>query len=239
MDRRNFLKYSGVGALGIAGSGLINAALPSVANAGGGEMNETWSRYNFSNRFDSLTIAAKEMPRREDLLKRAMQRIPSQDRIEQIHNIVVAHTAAEENNDVDTTMATMIEKPIYEDVASGKTFIGHQDVMEDYRQRFQAFPSMKRHVTNMMVDSEGCFIEIIWEGEQKGVVKGLKPSANRPKLYLPVSVYYAVNHDGKIERETVYYDQYLMMLNLEIIPDIANKPVTLAMLNPGLVRRKK
>lgn len=98
---------------------------------------------------------------------------------------------------------------------------------------------MKRHVTNLVVDKNGCFAELMWEGTQKGSIKGFKPPKSRPKIYLPVAVYYAVNDAGLIARETVYYDQYLMMLNLDLIPDIANRSMTLTLLNPGLITRKE
>ena len=240
MDRRHFLKTSGFTTLAVASAGI--SIKPSGALGDSLKSSEpnnlTWKRYNSRNALNSLTIAASKLPDRSQLLDLAMANIPTPDRVEQIYKTIMAHTIAEENNDLDTTMATMVDQPIYEDVASGKTFVGHQDVLADYRAKYASFPMMKRHVTNVMVDKNGCFAELMWEGQQVGPVKGIKAPKNRPKIYLPVSVYYEVNEQGKIARETVYYDQYLMMLNLDLIPDIANNQLTLALLNPGLILRK-
>lgn len=237
MERREFLKVSSLGAWSVVSMKANASSVTTMSNAQ--PTNLTWRRYNYSNVLNSLTLSSGKMPSRDQLLEMAMNNIPSPERVQQIHDVVMAHTIAEETADLDATMATLVDKPIYEDVASGKTFVGHQDVMDDYRTKYKAFPSMARHVTNMAIDKNGCFAELVWEGAQKGSIQGLKPPTNRPKIYLPVTVYWEVNEEGKIARETVYYDQYLMLLNLDIIPDIVNKPLTLMFLNPGLMLRRE
>jgi steroid delta-isomerase-like uncharacterized protein len=234
------MKASGLGTFTLMGAGVgLNPAMALANTSAGTSGNSTWKRYHHRNNLKDLTLSMSQMPPRDQLLQQALDRVPSAARIQQIHDVVMAHTVAEETGDLDATMATLVDNPIYEDVASGKTYRGHQDVLDDYRSKYKSFPSMKRHVAQMMIDKNGCFAELMWEGRQEGAVQGIKPPKNRPKIYLPVSVYWEVNDDGKIVRETVYYDQYLMLLNLDILPDIVNKPMALALLNPGLILRKK
>jgi hypothetical protein len=235
--RREFLKDASNLSL-LAGTMLLSGENGFAGAPARGRTNATWDRYNFSKPLTSLTEAAKAIPAREELLENALRNIPSEDRVKQIHDTVITHLIAEETADVDLTMSTLVEKPIYEDIASGKTIVGHQDVMDDYRKKYESFPAMTRHLTNFMVDKNGCFVELLWEGKQEGPIQGITPPKNRPKIYLPVTVYFQVNEMGKISRETVYYDQYLMFLNLDLIPDIANKPLVLALLNPGLIGRR-
>lgn len=239
MNRRHFLKNSGLGTMGVLSASAAVITTPLLGHASNAPINQTWKRYNGSNYLNNLTISASQMPKRDEWLRKLEDSIPTKERLQQIHSVVIRHTVAEEEGNLDETMATLTDKPIFEDVASGKTTVGHKDVFNDYKERYSAFPNMQRHITNMMIDNNGCFVELMWEGHQAGPIRGLSAPKNRPKIYLPNTVYFSVTEEGKISRETVYYDQYLMAMNVDIIPDIMNNPLQLAFLNPGIIARKQ
>lgn len=230
ISRRKFL-----GQLGTASvvAGAITTVKPTAAMA----LGKPQSKYYNAPTLDGITVSKKMNLKRSDLTDFILDRIPAEDRAEQILNTVVTHIEAEEKNDVEATMKTMIANPVFEDIPAGVVLQGHQSIAKDYLERFASFPSMKRHITNAMVDKNGCFMELLWEGYQKGSKRGVKPTKNPPKFVLPVSVYFEVNEMGLITRETAYYDQYLGMLSLELIPDILNNKALLLMLNPGLALR--
>jgi len=182
-------------------------------------------------------LKVKSMPTRNQLLKSILEKIPAPERASQIVDIVQKHIIAEENQDLDATMATLSREPIFESIPDGKTFYGHRSVADDYAIRYSGL-TRKLHITNMTVDSKGAYAEMLWEGKQVGTYKNIKPVTNPKKFYLPMIVYYEVDDDGLIMRESVYYDQYLATLSLEIIPDIIHSKFRLIELNPRLIFRK-
>lgn len=229
MKRREFL--SRVGASSVVAGAIV--AGPTRALAFG----KPKSKYYDAARIDNLTVSSQMKLKRSELSDFVQSRLPTAERADQILQTVMTHLEAEEQNDIETTMSTMVTNPIFEDIPAGVILEGHQPIAQDYLERFASFPSMKRHVTNIMVDKNGAFMELIWEGYQKGPKRGVKPTAHPPKFVLPVSVYFDVNEEGLITRESAYYDQYLGMLNMELIPDILNNKALLLMLNPGLAFR--
>jgi hypothetical protein len=134
-------------------------------------------------------------------------------------------------------MATMAADPTFENMPEGKSYRGHQSVAEDYARRYSGL-TRKLHLTNINVDSKGAFAEMLWEGVQKGVYHEVKPVSNATRFFIPMVVYYEVNDDGLIVRESVYYDQYLGALSLKILPDVLQNKFQLITLNPSLIFRK-
>lgn len=236
MNRRDFISKSLSTASLVSIAGAATSSLPSMALAKG-PSSHSYAKYtNVKNVWD-LTQSSQKRISRDRLVEQARNSIPSEERAIQITETVIEHIIAEEVNDVERTLATMVENPIFEDIPAGVTLQGHKDVAADYAARYVSFPSMKRHITNIMVDNNGCFTELIWEGVQKGSVRGVKPSRHPRKIYMPVLAYFEVNEQGLISRETAYYDQYIAMLNMDLIPDFLNKKFFLLMMNPGLVAR--
>ena len=236
MNRRDFISKSLSTAGIVSVASAASTALPSMALASGPSSN---SRNKYTNVSDvgALTQSSQKRLKRTAILEQVRNSIPSQERALQITETAIEHIIAEEKNDVERTLATMVENPIFEDIPAGVTLTGHKDIAADYAARYVSFPSMKRHITNIMVDNKGCFAELIWEGVQKGSVRGVKPPKHTRTIYMPVLVYFEINEQGLITRETAYYDQYIAMLNMDLIPDFLNKKAFLLMMNPGLITR--
>jgi hypothetical protein len=185
-----------------------------------------------------LTESARQMVSRDRLLNSILTKLPTPERAEQIFNIIAKHVQAEEAGDTQATMETLVPEPIFESLPEGKSYRGHQSVSEDYARRYFGL-TRKLHITNMNVDAKGAYVEMLWEGHQKNTYHGIKPVSNPKKFFLPMVVYYEVSNDGLIQRESVYYDQYLGTLSLEIIPDILSSPIRMLQLNPLLIFRRE
>ncbi|AFY00821.1 nuclear transport factor 2 family protein [Bdellovibrio bacteriovorus] len=236
MDRRTFLKNAGIAAA--AGTAMsVNGNAFAMARKPTPPTGNDYRKYLQAKDISKTTLSAMKKIQREEILDLALKRIPTPDRVEQIFETVMTHIVAEEQNDVEMTMSTMIENPVFEDVAAGAIIQGHKNIAADYAGRFNSFPSMKRTITNFMVDAQGVWVELIWEGYQRDSVKGVKPPKNVEKFVLPVAAYFDVNEQGLISRETAYYDQYLGLVNLDILPDVINNKALLLLVNPGLVTR--
>lgn len=237
MDRRHFLKGS---SLAFAGStfGLSAAKAAVGVQTSSASTSMDYHKYLGAKDIHKTTLSSMKNLQRDEILENALARIPTRERAEQIYKTVMTHIIAEEQNDVETTMSTMIENPVFEDVPAGTIIQGHKNIAVDYAARFKSFPSMKRHITSFMVDAKGVFVELVWEGYQKDSVKGIKPPLNARKFVLPVAAYFDVNDAGLIERESAYYDQYIGLLGLDILPDVMAHKSVLLVLNPGLILRQ-
>lgn len=237
MDRRKFLKAAGVtAALAPSLSWACTPPPPYTTPIGDPNAND-YRKYLQAKDIHQTTISSRNKLKREEILDTLLQRIPTRERVVQIHDTVMSHIIAEENNDIEGTMKTMVKNPVFEDAAAGLVIHGHKNVIADYTARFDSFPFLKRHVTNFMVDAKGVWVELVWEGYQKGPVRGIKPPAMPGKFVLPLAAYFEVDDDGLISRETAYYDQYLGLLGLDVLPDVLQNKKILLMLNPGLLGR--
>lgn len=240
LDRRSFLKTGGI-ALGAGSAALLlgqgaNAATRSIASDA--PLEGAYKKFlNPKADIGTLTESAKQMVSRNQLLDKILANIPTPERAQQIFSILAKHIEAEEAGDTEATMATMTKAPIFESMPEGVSYVGHQNVMEDYARRYSGL-TRKLHITNIVVDNNGASAEMIWEGFQKGSYKGLKPAKNNTKFFIPMVVYYEVSNDGLIQRESVYYDQYLGSLSLEILPDVLSHKAALVAINPKLLLRK-
>lgn len=238
LSRREFLKAGGLTgsiALTVAGSALLSSN--SLATEGSSSQDSYLKFLNPSLGVGELTESAKTMRSRDELLQSVLNSIPTPERVEQIHNILIKHIHAEEAADLDATMATLEKEPVFESMSEGKIYRGHQSVAEDYARRYYGL-TRKLHITNLSVNKDGAFAEVIWEGLHKNTYKGIKPVKNAKVFNIPMVIYYEVSARGLIQRESVYYDQYLGALSLDIIPDILSSKLQLMRLNPLLLFRR-
>lgn len=211
---------------------------PAQANIFGTAQRDDYSKFlNPKANVGELTESARQMVSRDKLLQSALDKIPTAERAEQIVKILGQHILAEEAGDTSATMATMDPNPVFESLAEGKIYSGHQSVAEDYARRYYGL-TRKLHITNLTIDKKGAFAEMLWEGLQVNTYKEINPVSNPKKFFIPMVVYYEVTEQGLIKRESVYYDQYLGALSLEIIPDVLASKLQLISLNPGLLLRK-
>jgi hypothetical protein len=234
ITRRAFLE---LGTFAVSATTIV-AATPA-AIAGESPVFEDYTKFlDPRAKVGDLTESARKMVSRDHLLQSVLDKIPTPERVEQIHSILVKHIEAEEAGDTDATMATMDREPVFESIVEGKTYRGHQNVAEDYARRYHGL-TRKLHITNLTVDVHGACAEMLWEGVQKDNYRGFAPVSHPKKFFIPMVVYYEVNPEGLIRRESVYYDQYLGALSLEVFPDILKSKVNLLRLNPGLIFRKR
>lgn len=232
-DRRTFLKSGGI-AIAASGVGLLLNSESVAATP----KQENYTKFlNPNPNLGELTESARQMVSRDKLLSSVLEKLPTAERAEQIYNVLAAHILAEEAGDTDATMATMDKNPVFESLPEGKIYQGHQSVADDYARRYYGL-TRKLHITNLTVDSKGAFAEMLWEGYQKNTYVGVKPVKNAKRFFIPMVVYYEVTNEGLIKRESVYYDQYLGALSLELIPDILSSKLQLIRLNPGLLFRR-
>lgn len=233
-NRRSFLKTGGI-AIAAGGMGLL---VNPEATAATKITDENYTKFlNPNPKIGELTESARQMVSRDKLLSSILDKLPTAERAEQIYNVLAAHIIAEEAGDTEATMATMEKDPVFESLPEGKTYRGHKSVADDYSIRYSGL-TRKLHITNLTVDSKGAFAEMLWEGFQKDTYKGVKPVKNGKRFFIPMVVYYEVSNRGLIQRESVYYDQYLGALSLELIPDILSNKLQLLRLNPGLFFRR-
>lgn len=241
VNRRSFLKLSG-SALATGGVGLMISNPAKAACYLDCSINEynpkDYTKFlNPAAKVAELTESGRKNLSRDRIMQSVLDKIPTADRVEQITSIILKHIDAEERNHVEDTMATLDPNPIFESIPEGAIYQGHKAVQDDYKIRYQGM-TRTLHITNLTVDTNGAFAEMLWEGQQVDTYKGFKPVENAKKFFLPMIVYYEVTSQGLIKRESVYYDQYLGLLSLELIPDILKNSLDMLALNKGLIFRK-
>lgn len=130
-----------------------------------------------------------------------------------MRRVLVEHVEAENLHDRDRVLATYATNdPVFEDVPSGRRYVGSEEIVDNYRHLWDGFPGLVRRIDRWTFGDDSCVIELTLTGEHAGVYRGINPTGKQ--LQLRISAHFAFDSDGRITQETAYYDTLSFMRQL-------------------------
>lgn len=130
--------------------------------------------------------------------------------------VVKAHMAAEDRQDIEATVATFTENCYYRVPGLGIELRGRHEIRRWYRETFEAVPDF-RNSEERYYESEGnIFLEANIEGTHLGTWAGWPPTGR--KFMVPILVRIPIADDGLLEAEIVYFDNAGLFMQLGILP---------------------
>jgi len=129
-------------------------------------------------------------------------------------NLVNERMRAENEHDVDRTMATLTESPDYK--FNDEEFAGHESVREFYTDVFQGFPDMHYEVVGRYANDEAIMQEVIMTGTQTNEFWGIPASGRR--IQVPVCAIFLFDENDRITGERIYLDVTLFLRQLGVVP---------------------
>lgn len=131
-------------------------------------------------------------------------------------DVVKSHMAAEDEQDLDATVATFTDDCYYEVPGLGIRLRGKDEIRRWYEQTFAAVPDF-RNANERYYESEGnVFFEADIEGTHLGTWAGWAPTGRR--FSVPILVRIPIAADGLIEAEIVHFDNAGLFMQLGILP---------------------
>jgi len=130
-----------------------------------------------------------------------------------MRRVLDEHVDAENVHDRERVLATYCaDRPEFDDVPTGRRFRGGDEIIDNYRNLWDGFPGLVRRIDRWTFGEDACVIELTLTGTHDGPYRGI-PATGR-KLELRISAHFAFDADGRITRETAYYDSLTFMRQL-------------------------
>jgi steroid delta-isomerase-like uncharacterized protein len=130
--------------------------------------------------------------------------------------VVKAHMAAEDRQDLEATLATFTERCYYQVPGLGIELRGKDEIRRWYEDTFAAVPDL-RNTNEQYYESDGnVFFEASIEGTHLGSWAGWAPTGRRFRL--PLLVRIPIADDGLMEAEIVHFDNAGLFMQLGILP---------------------
>ncbi len=129
--------------------------------------------------------------------------------------LLLKHIDAWSKHNVDLIDTVFAENGIYEDVAFEIVSHGREEIKNGLKENFAAVPDFKIELTDWFSSGNKLACQWIMSGTQTGDYLGL-PATGKSFSVRGASI--AVIKDGKFERWTDYYDAYLFLKQLGVIP---------------------
>lgn len=134
---------------------------------------------------------------------------------QQRQDMVLEHVAAEDARDSARVLATYSrEAPVFEDVATGIRCEGGPEVIAEYRSVWDGFPKLRRRITSWTIGEDSVVIEVTISGRHDGPFRGLPPTGKAVELR--GIAHFQFDAEGRIKRETVYYDALTLLHQLGV-----------------------
>jgi steroid delta-isomerase-like uncharacterized protein len=136
--------------------------------------------------------------------------------------VVKAHMAAEDRQDLEATVATFTEDCYYQVPGLGIELRGKDEIRRWYVDTFAAVPDL-RNTDERYYESDGnVFFEANIEGTHLGSWAGWAPTGRRFRL--PLLVRIPIAADGLIEAEIVHFDNAGLIMQLGLLPRQGTTP---------------
>ena len=130
--------------------------------------------------------------------------------------VIKAHMAAEDRQDVEATLETFTEDCYYRVPGLGVDLRGKDQIRSWYQETYVGVPDF-RNVNEHYWEAEGnLFFEADIEGTHLGTWAGWAATGRRFKL--PIMVRIPIASDGLMEAEIVYFDSADLFMQLGILP---------------------
>lgn len=124
------------------------------------------------------------------------------------------HLAAENNHDLEATLATLTEDTVFVDLALGMTWTGHSGAAAHYRMWWDAFDTEVAGERLHLADTSAA-AETIWKGVHVGPFCGIAPTGRAIELPVVVIVEF---RDGLLAGERFYWDRATLAEQLGVDP---------------------
>jgi steroid delta-isomerase-like uncharacterized protein len=118
------------------------------------------------------------------------------------------HVLAETAFDMPGTLATLTADCVFEDVATGESFHGHEGVRVYYSQWWSAFGNVPAHSKLYVPAHDKLIVETRFVGTHRGAYGGIAPSGHA--IDLPVAIFVSFR-DGLMSGERFYYDRATLL----------------------------
>ena len=124
---------------------------------------------------------------------------------ETMRTVVQEHVDAENVHDRDRVLATYSTKdPVFEDVPSGRRYVGPEEIVDNYRHLWDGFPGLVRRIDRWTFGDDSCVIELTLSGAHEGPFRTI--GATGRIVEFRIIAHFAFNDAGLITQETAYYD---------------------------------
>jgi steroid delta-isomerase-like uncharacterized protein len=130
--------------------------------------------------------------------------------------IVQAHMAAEDRQDVEATLATFTDECYYRVPGLGVELRGKDQIRSWYEETFAAIPDFRNAGEHYYAAEGTVFFEGLMEGTHAGTWAGWAPTGRR--FSTPLLVRIPIAPDGLIEAEIVYFDAAGLFMQLGVLP---------------------
>ena len=123
--------------------------------------------------------------------------------------------AAWKSHDVEKLAAFFTDDCVYEDVAFGRVNHGKEELKVYLNDTFAAFPDFKTEPKSFSIAGDLGGIEWVMSGTHKGDIPGL-PATGKSFSVRGASIIEV--HEGKIKRQSDYYDMASLLRQLGVMP---------------------
>ncbi len=130
--------------------------------------------------------------------------------------VVKAHMAAEDRQDLEATVATFTDDCYYEVPGLGIHLRGKDEIRKWYEDTFIAVPDLRNTEERYYESAGNVFFEANIEGTHLGPWAGWAPTGR--SFSLPILVRIPIAGDGLIEAEIVHFDNAGLFVQLGILP---------------------
>jgi steroid delta-isomerase-like uncharacterized protein len=130
--------------------------------------------------------------------------------------VVQAHMAAEDRQDVEATLATFTDDCYYRVPGLGVSLRGKGQIRAWYEETFAAIPDFRNSGEHYYPSDGTVFFEGLMEGTHLGTWAGWVATGRR--FSAPLLVRIPIAPDGLIEAEIVYFDAASLFMSLGILP---------------------
>ena len=114
------------------------------------------------------------------------------------------HLRAENARSLDETLATLTPDCVFEDLAMGRTYEGHEGAAEYYRIWWEAFaPTVTAERLHWMQEG-GAVAETRWRGYHHGKFLAIDPTGR--EIDVPVAIFVTFGEGDLVAGERFYYD---------------------------------
>ena len=131
-------------------------------------------------------------------------------------DVVKAHMAAEDRQDVEATLATFTDDCYYRVPGLGVALRGKDEIRQWYERTYAAVPDFRNSDERYYETDGNIFFEANIEGTHLGTWEGWAPTGRR--FSLPILVRIPIAQDGLMEAEITYFDAADLFMQLGILP---------------------
>jgi steroid delta-isomerase-like uncharacterized protein len=121
------------------------------------------------------------------------------------------HLDAENRHDMADTIATLTDDCVFEDLALGRRFEGHEGATAYYRLWWDAIDTEVTPERLHLVEPATAVAETTWRGTHHGLFLGIEPTGRN--IAVPV-ILIADLRDGLMSGERIYWDRATVLEQL-------------------------